>query len=148
MSIVDEDFSFSDLPFEAQPPPAEQKQYYVRDPRPTSTGAGGAVPPPPPPAPAATAQPSARSAQRGAGVSVLFAGAGVAVGYALGQWWGAGAGLLIAGAIRNGARAKKLWADPTEEGREEAASSATMSVVGGGAGAYLAYRAYQEQRPE
>lgn len=147
MSIVDEDFGFSDIPFEAQPPPAEQKQYYVRDPRPTSTGAGGAVPPPSPAAPA-TEQPSARSAARGAGVSVLFAGAGVAVGYALGQWWGAGAGLLIAGAIRNGARAKKLWADPTEEGREEAASSATMSVVGGGAGAYLAYRAYQEQRPE
>ena len=141
---MDDDDLFSDfIPQDTGPIP-EQHRYYVKDPRPTSTGAvqngGNDLPPQP--------QAMPQSAARGAGVSVVFAGIGLGIGYSFGGLWGAGAGLLLAGAVRNGARAKKLWGDSTQEGREEAASSATMSVIGGGIGAYLAYRAYQEQLPE
>lgn len=118
--------------------------------RPTSTGFGTTTPPTAP-APSAAAPAVALSPRRaavGAGVSLLVAAAGLGAGALLGGLWGAGAGLLMAGALRNGARAHKLWQSPDDSDRQEAVSSATMAVIGTGAGGYLAYRAYQEQRLE
>jgi len=84
--------------------------------------------------------------QRGAGIAVVMAGAGLAAGWLLGGAWGAGAGFIFVGAARNGWRAKELWPSANPADREEAAKSATMAVVGGVIGAYLAYRATRGPR--
>lgn len=81
------------------------------------------------------------AARRGAGIALLLAGTGAAIGWAAGGGWGAGAGLTLVGALRNGARAKSLWASQVPAEREEAAKSATMAVVGAAIGGYFAYRA-------
>lgn len=124
-----------------------RKQVYAdeRHKRPSSTGAE-----PDPVAVPATQSMVSPGAARGAGFGIIWAAAGAGVGAAtLGGWWGAGAGLLIAGAIRNGARARRLWGSGNPGDREEAGTSATMAVLGGGAGAYLGYRAYnRDNEPE
>lgn len=128
-------------------PPAERPWEGL----PSSTG-DDAMPDTPLPAPQQTAiqapafpvaHPGAR---RAAGISLLIAGAGAAIGASFGGLWGAGAGLLGAAAVRNGARAHKLWASADPSERDEAASSVTMAIVGAGASAYLGYRAYQDRR--
>lgn len=123
-------------------PAAARPRVFVRDDekRPSSTGADSAAPVP--------AAPDMRTAARGAGVGVLFAAAGAAAGAAVGGLWGAGAGLLLAGALRNGARARKLWSSADTIQRQEAATSATMAVIGGGVAVYLGYRAHQERNAE
>jgi hypothetical protein len=100
---------------------------------------------PAPPAPPPSSVLWAPSARRAAGFSLLIAAAGTAIGATFGGLWGAGAGLLGAGALRNAARARKHWGSEDAAAREEAASSATMAVVGGAASAYLGYRAYQDR---
>lgn len=121
----------------------EESKLYVQDRRPNSTpdiGQNDIAPTAPPSAPP--------SAARGAGVTLLMAVGGASAGAALGGGWGACAGLLLMGALRNGARARKLWgsADPAQQ--QESAASATMALVGGAAGAYMGYRAYRERRLE
>jgi hypothetical protein len=84
--------------------------------------------------------------RRGAGVALVLAGTGLAAGWLLGGAWGAGAGFILVGAARNGWRAQELWPSANPAEREEAAKSATMAVVGGVIGAYLAYRATRSSR--
>lgn len=79
------------------------------------------------PAPPAAASPS----QSGAGVGLLLAGTGVGLGLALGGIWGAIAGLLYAGSLRNTVRAARTWSDPSPQIRDEAVRSATVGVFGG-----------------
>ncbi len=67
----------------------------------------------------------------GAGVGLLLAVTGTAVGAAAGGLWGALAGLLYAGAVRNTYRAARTWADPDDAVRSEAVRSATVAVFGG-----------------
>lgn len=139
--------SDADLPepdwSEAPSEPVTQERVFVRDKdrRPSSTGQTEADAPTP-------VAPDMRSAARGAGVGVIFAAAGAAAGAVFGGLWGAGAGLLLAGALRNGARARKLWGAADAAQRQEAATSATMAVIGGGAAVYLGYRARQERDVE
>lgn len=122
---------------------------YVRERKPTAVGQED-----PSAAPSAAIVPqgpgplTAPSARRAAGVSLLIAAGGAAVGAMVGGVWGAGAGLLAAGALRNGARAKKLWGSADQTERDEAASSVTMAIVGGASAGYLGYRAYQDRRLE
>lgn len=82
------------------------------------------------------------SAMRSAGFTALFATVAVGAGIAIGGPWGAGAGVLLAGAAANGYRAQKWWGsgDPSE--KHEAVVSAVFSVFGIGVGGYMAYKAY------
>jgi len=90
------------------------------------------------PAPVAPAPASRTSA----GVALLLAGSGAVAGWLMGGGWGAGAGLLLVGAARNGYRAKSLWTAD----RAEAAKCATMAVAGAAGGGYLAYRAVKGKK--
>jgi hypothetical protein len=116
----------------------------------TTAPAPSAMPPPaamPAPAPQMAPSPMTdAAARRGAGTAVLLAGAGLAAGWIVGGPWGAGAGFILIGAARNGWRAKELWPSAQAGDREEAAKSATMAVVGGVIGGYLAYRAMRGPR--
>lgn len=120
-----------------------RSRLYVReqDKRPTSTGQTA-------PAPVPAASQSSTNFSRAAGVSVLVAAVGIGVGAFFGRWWGAGAGLLAAGALRNAARARSLWGSADAMEREEASSSATVALLGGAGAGYLAYRAYRYERLE
>jgi len=109
--------------------------------------------PMPVPAPApmpASAQPAQApldaSARRGAGTALLLSGGAATAGWVVGGAWGAGAGFLLLGAVRNAWRAKTLWPSAVATEREEAAKSATMAVVGVLLGGYLSYRAVTAKR--
>jgi len=82
------------------------------------------------------------SARTGAGVAILMAGAGAITGWLVGGGWGAGAGLLLMGAARNGYKARSLWSAD----RAEAAKRLTMAVAGGAGGGYMAYRAMKGRK--
>jgi hypothetical protein len=75
-------------------------------------------------------------------VAILLAGSGAIAGWLLGGGWGAGAGLLLMGAARNGYKAKSIWTTD----RAEAAKCATMAVAGAAGGGYLAYRAVKGKK--
>ena len=98
--------------------------------------------PEPPSAPALTMI-DERTARRRAGVSFLMAAAGGIGGAIVGGAWGAGAGVLFMGALRNGWRAQTGWGSGDEATRNEAAKSATMAAIGVAAGGFLAYQAYK-----
>jgi hypothetical protein len=84
------------------------------------------------------------AARRGAGFGLLIAAGGTVGGYyVLGGVKGAGAGLLLAGALRNSLRAWRGWGGPDPVARAEAAKSATMAVFGAAVGGYLGYTAYR-----
>ncbi len=72
--------------------------------------------------------------------SVLGAIGGFVV---LGNLWGAGAGALGAGAVRNGARAFREWR--TAGNTPEASKSALVSVLGLAAAGWLGYNARQDR---
>jgi hypothetical protein len=93
----------------------------------------------PAPMPSATTDASART---GAGISIVLAGAGVITGWLVGGGWGAGAGLLLVGAARNGYKARSIWGSD----RAEAAKRLTMAVAGGAGGGYMAYRAMKGRK--
>jgi len=86
------------------------------------------------------------TARRSAAMSILIAGAGGILGAITGGLWGAGAGVLLGGAIRNGWRAQSGWRSMEEPVRSEAAKSATMAAIGLAAGGFLAYRAYSSKK--
>lgn len=149
-AVDSSDFGFGDFaPFTdsvgPEGPPPDEQRYYVReqDKRPTSTGAA-----PPDPAPQTETMPLAPASGRAAALSVLWAAAGTAAGAWLGGACGAGAGLLVAGALRNVARARALWGSADAQSRTEATSSATWSLIGLCGGGYLGYRAYEQQKSE
>lgn len=85
---------------------------------------------------------SQASAMRSAGFTALLATVALGTGIAVGGPWGAGAGVLLAGAAANGYRAQKWWGsgDPSE--KHEAVVSAVFAVFGIGVGGYMAYKAY------
>jgi hypothetical protein len=91
---------------------------------------------------------SEESALRSAGFTALFATLALGAGIAIGGPWGAGAGVLLAGAAANGYRAQKWWGshDPSE--KHEAVVSAVFAVFGVSLGGYMAYKAYQSKKSE
>lgn len=93
---------------------------------------------PPPP----TVDPTA---SRRAGAAIVFAGVGVGTGALLGGLWGAGSGLLLAGAAMNAYRARTLWASDYASDRAEAVKTTVMAVVGIGVAGYLGYKAKQNR---
>lgn len=85
---------------------------------------------------------SATSAMRSAGFTALFATVALGAGIAIGGPWGAGAGVLLAGATVNGYRAQKWWGSPDPSEKHEAVVSAVFAAFGVGLGGYMAYKAY------
>lgn len=85
---------------------------------------------------------SSSSAMRSAGFTALFATVALGVGIAAGGPWGAGAGVLLAGATVNGYRAQKWWGSPEPSEKHEAVVSAVFAAFGVGLGGYMAYKAY------
>lgn len=83
--------------------------------------------------------------RRGAARGLLLCAGGLLVGGLVGGPYGAGAGVVGAGAIRNILRAKNDWSNPDPEARAEAAKSATMSIFGLGIAAMLGYHAWQDR---
>ncbi len=87
--------------------------------------------------------PGAPAARRRAGAAVVLAGVGAGTGALLGGLWGAGSGLLFAGATMNAYRARSLFSTGLDTDRKEAVKSTVMAVLGLGLGSYLGYRAHQ-----
>lgn len=94
----------------------------------------------PAPVPAAPA-----SARRRAGAAIVLAGVGIGTGALLGGAWGAGSGLLFAGAAMNALRARSLWTSPDPTARGEAIKTTAMLVIGLAGAGYLGYRAHQSR---
>lgn len=89
---------------------------------------------------------STSAAAQSAGISLLLASIGIALGLAAGGIQGAGAGLLGAGALSNGYRAQK-WLDSSEPTKKhEAIVSLTFAVLEGAGSIYLGYRAHKDKR--
>ena len=124
------------LPPTQSPPPPQQALPVVPFPGadPPSAIAPGQAMLGLPPAPAGP--------RRRAGAAVLLCGVGVGTGALVGGPWGAGAGLLFAGATMNAYRAQQLYATGSPVDRGEAIKSTVMAVIGLGLGSYLGYRAH------
>ncbi len=91
---------------------------------------------------------SGESAVRSAGFTALFATLALGTGIAIGGPWGAGAGVLLAGAAVNGYRAQKWWGSAEPSEKHEAVVSAVFAVFGVGVGGYMAYKAYHAKKGE
>ncbi len=89
---------------------------------------------------------SSQSALRSAGFTALFATVALGAGIAIGGPWGAGAGVLLAGAAVNGYRAQKWWGSPEPSEKHEAVVSAVFATFGVGVGGYMAYKAYNAKK--
>jgi len=83
------------------------------------------------------------AAARSAGITALIVAVSLGVGIAAGGPWGAGAGLLLAGAAFNGYRAQKWWGSPDPSEKHEAVVSSVFAAAGLGLGGYMGYRAYK-----
>lgn len=86
--------------------------------------------------PATQASPRTR-----AGTAVVVAGVGLGAGALLGGLWGAGSGLLFAGAALNSVRARTLWQATDADARREAVKTTVMAIVGLAGAGYFGYRA-------
>ena len=93
--------------------------------------------------PSAPAAPTAR-ADVGAGMGLVSVVLGGIAGFVVGGTWGAGAGALGVGALRNGSRAFSMWR--SEGATPEATKSATVSVLGLAAAGWLGYNAMQRNK--
>lgn len=96
------------------------------------------------PAPAALPAPqvdTGAAARRSAGLTLLGAAMATGAGAWMGGAFGAGAGLLVFGGVRNALRARSAWV-ATPPDTSVATRSATLALFGLCAGAYLGYRAY------
>jgi hypothetical protein len=91
---------------------------------------------------------SSGAAVRSAGFTALLVAASVGLGVAAGGPWGAGAGLLLAGAVANGYRAQKWWDSAEASEKHEAVVSGVFAAGATGMGVYMAYKAYQEKQEE
>ncbi len=78
----------------------------------------------------------------------MLTGVGVGTGALLGGLWGAGSGLLFAGALSNALRAAVLWRSDYADDRKEATKATIMTVLGVGIGGYLGYRAHQAREDD
>jgi hypothetical protein len=86
------------------------------------------------------------AAIQSAGFTALLVAVSVGLGVAAGGPYGAGAGLMLAGAVANGYRAQK-WMNEADPGKKnEAVVSATFAVGEIVLGSYLAYKAYKEKQ--
>lgn len=115
---------------------------------PTETRSPVAMPPVAPMQPAAALAPSAGPSRFGVGMAIVTVGLATGVGAYVGGAYGAGAGLLLSGAVRNTLRAKRLWTAPSPTDHSEAVKSGTMALFGLGIGGWLAYKAYESRRAE
>ncbi len=88
------------------------------------------------------------AARRRAGTAIVLAGVGAGAGALAGGLWGAGSGLLFAGATMNAYRAKILFGSGLDSDRGEAVKSTVMAVLGLGVASYLGYRAHQAARSD
>lgn len=89
---------------------------------------------------------SSGAAVQSAGFTALLSAVAIGIGAATGGAWGAGAGLLLAGALANGYRAQKWINEQDPERRHEAIVSATFAVGEVALGGYLAYRAHKAKK--
>lgn len=89
---------------------------------------------------------SSGAAVQSAGFTALLAAVSIGIGVATGGAWGAGAGMMLAGALANGYRAQKWINEQDAERRHEAVVSATFAVGELALGGYLAYRAYKAKK--
>lgn len=81
-----------------------------------------------------------------AGIAALLASVGTGVGLAAGGPFGAGAGLMLAGAVNNGYRAQKWWNDADPGKKHEAITSAVFCVFEVVLGGYMSYKAYESRQ--
>ena len=86
---------------------------------------------------------SQEAAGRSAGLTAVFVATSIGVGYALGGWKGATAGLLLSGALTNGYRASKNFGSTLADQKHEAIVSSVFAAAGLGVGGYVAYKAYE-----
>lgn len=84
--------------------------------------------------------------QKGAGVGLLLIALGGGAGAFAGGLYGAAAGVLGMGALRNALRAKKLWSSTVPEDQAEAGMSATTAGFGLLAAGFLIYQSYQKRK--
>lgn len=89
---------------------------------------------------------SSGAAVQSAGFTALLSALAIGIGVATGGAYGAGAGLMLAGALANGYRAQKWINEQDAERRHEAVVSATFAVGELALGGYLAYRAYKAKK--
>jgi hypothetical protein len=83
-----------------------------------------------------------------AGLAILLAGGGAAVGYTQGGAYGALAGSLFGGSAVNAYRAFKFYMDGSEGGAKEAIVSGTYALVAVAAGGFLWYKFVHEKKHE
>lgn len=89
---------------------------------------------------------SSAAAAQSAGISMLLASSGIGIGLAAGGIFGAGAGLLFAGAVSNAYRAQK-WLDESDPGKKhEAVVSLTFAVLEAAGSIYLGYKAHTQKK--
>lgn len=81
------------------------------------------------------------TARRHAGLTLIGAALATGGGAWLGGGFGAGAGLLLFGGMRNALRARTAWS-AAPPNLAEGTRSATLALFGLGVGGYLGYRAY------
>ena len=92
-------------------------------------------------APVAVAPTDAGMARRNAGLTLIGAALATGAGAWFGGGFGAGAGLLLFGGMRNALRARSAWAS-SPPNLAEGTRSATLALFGLGVGGYFGYRAY------
>jgi hypothetical protein len=86
------------------------------------------------------------AAIRSAGITALLATVALGVGVAAGGAWGAGSGVLLAGAAVNGYRAQKWWGSTDPSEKHEAVVSAVFAAFGIAVGGYMGYKAYESRK--
>jgi len=133
---VDVDDYTSAAPMGAPPADSEPQQQSAAPP---TTEA----PRPPVAAPAADPR-----VQEGAGAQLLWVGAAMVGGAALLGPYGAGAAIALAGAVRNGLRARELYRHPAPEARREAGRNLTLTIVGIGLAGIGIYNALERRQKD
>lgn len=82
----------------------------------------------------------------GAGVALVTGVLSGIAGYCFGGWWGAGAGVLGHGAVRNGNRAYQEWRK--QGNTPEATKSGTVSLLGLAGSVWMGYKAKNKRKED
>lgn len=88
---------------------------------------------------------SPQAAVRSAGITALTSVVAAGAGFAAGGPIGAISGVLISGSAFNLYRGQKWFGSPDPSEKHEAVTSIVMALAGGAAGAFAAYKAYEER---